>query len=177
MGTACMDEEKRGLFIQELQSYKPENIVYIDESGIDNRDDYGYGWNERGERFYDFKSGKRSLRVSIMSGLCQGSLIAPLTFEGSCNQRVFEKWLAEMLRPSLKPGQTVILDNATSHKSDKISQLITETGCQIRYLPPYSPNLNEIEYSWFPIKNRARKTEGTIEDFRDRVDKAVGLVS
>ena len=80
------DEEKRRLFIQELQSYKPENIVYVDESGIDNRDDYGYGWNERGERFYDLKSGKRSLRVSIMSGLCQGSFIAPLTNECSCNR-------------------------------------------------------------------------------------------
>lgn len=79
------DEEKRQQFIQELQKHKKENIVYIDESGIDNRDDYGYGWNEKGKRFYDFKSGKRSLRVSIMSGLCQGSLLAPLTFEGSRN--------------------------------------------------------------------------------------------
>ena len=176
-GYSDWDEEKRGLFIQELQGYNPESIVYVDESGIDNRDDYGYGWNERGERFYDFKSGKRSLRVSIVSGLCQGSLIAPLTFVGSCNRLVVEKWLAEMLRPSWKPGQTVILDNATFHKSEKISQLITEAGCQIRYLPPYSPDLNEIEHYWFPIKNRVRKTEGTIEDFRDRVDKAVSLAS
>ncbi len=104
------DEEKRRLFIQELQSYKPENIVYVDESGIDNRDDYGYGWNEIGKRFHDFKSGKRSLRVSMVSSLCQGSLIATLTFEGSCNRQLFEKWLAEMLGSSLKPGQTVIID-------------------------------------------------------------------
>ena len=109
--------------------------------------------------------------------MCQGSLIAPLTFEGSCNRRLFEKWLAQMLIPNLKPGQTVILDNATSHKSDLISQLITSAGCQIRYLPPYSPDLNEIEHYWFGIKNRVRKTEGTIENFRDRVDKAVGLAS
>lgn len=149
----------------------------MDESGIDNRDDYGYGWNEKGERFYDLKSGKRSLRVSIISGLRQGELIAPLTFEGSCNRQVFEKWLQEMLIPSLLPGQTIILDNATFHKSEKISQLITAVGCQIRYLPPYSPDLNEIEHYWFPIKNLVRKTEGTIENFRDRVDQAVGLVS
>ena len=171
------DEEKRRLFIQELQSYKPESIVYVDESGIDNRDDYGYGWNEIGQRFHDFKSGKRSLRVSIVSGLCQGSLIAPLTFEGWCNRQLFEKWLAEMLVPNLKPGQTVILDKATFPKSEKIPQLLTEAGCQVRYLPPYSPDLNEIEPYWFPIKNRVRKTEGTIEDFRARVDKAVSLAS
>lgn len=63
---------------------KPEDLVYVDESGIDNREDYGYGWNQKGQRYYDLKSGKRSVRVSIISGLCQGRLIAPLTFEGSC---------------------------------------------------------------------------------------------
>lgn len=171
------DEDKRRDFVQKLQGYKPEDIVYADESGIDNRDDYGYGWNEKGERFYDFKSGKRSLRVSIISGLCLGELVAPLTFEGSCNRQVFEQWLQVMLIPALKPGQIVILDNATFHKSETISQLITAAGCQIQYLPPYSPDLNEIEHYWFPIKNRVRKTEGTIEDFRDRVDQAVGLTS
>lgn len=144
---------------------------------MDNRDDYGYGWNERGSRFYDLKSGKRSIRVSIMSGLCQGKLGAPLTFEGSCNRQVFETWLEEMLIPSLKLGQIVILDNATFHKSEKITQLITEVGCSLCYLPPYSPDLNEIEHYWFPIKNRVRKTEGTIEDFRNRVDRAVCLAS
>ena len=79
------DEEKRQQFLQYLKKQKPDNLVYIDESGLDNRDDYGYAWNKRGERFYDFKSGKRSIRVSIMSGLFQGKLIAPLTFEGSRN--------------------------------------------------------------------------------------------
>ena len=53
---------------------------------MDNREDYGYGWNERGTRFHDLKSAKRSMRVSIVSGLCQGKLIAPLTVEGSCHR-------------------------------------------------------------------------------------------
>ncbi|ABG52943.1 putative transposase [Trichodesmium erythraeum IMS101] len=51
--------------------------MYIDKSGMDNREDYGYGSNELGKRYYDFKSGKRSLRVSVISGLCQGKLVAP----------------------------------------------------------------------------------------------------
>lgn len=171
------DEEKRQHFLHFLNKYEQKSLVYVDESGIDNRDDYGYGWNELGERFYDLKSGKRSIRVSIMSGLCQGLLVAPITFEGSCNRQVFEKWLEEMLLPSLHPGQIVILDNATFHKSQKITQLVREAGCQLQYLPPYSPDLNEIEHYWFPIKNRVRKTQGSIEDFRERVDKAVYLTS
>ena len=56
---------------------RSEKLVYIDESGMDNREDYGYGWNKLGKRYYDLKSGKRSLRVSVISGLCQGKLVAP----------------------------------------------------------------------------------------------------
>ncbi len=69
-----------------------------------------------------------------MSGLCQGKLIAPLTFEGSCNRQVFEKWLETMLIPQLTPGQTVILDNATFHKGGKIRDLIESADCELQYL-------------------------------------------
>ena len=71
----------------------------------------------------------------------------------------------------------MILDNATFHKSEKITQLVALAGCQLNYLPPYSPDLNEIEHYWFPIKNRVRKSVGTIEDFRERVDTSVRLAS
>ena len=160
------DEDKRKKFLAKIRDKRPEQLVYIDESGMDNREDYGYGWNELGKRYYDLKSGKRSLRVSIISGLCEGKLVAPLTFEGSCNRVVFEKWLGEKLLPQLKTGQLVILDNASFHKSQKVRELIESVNCELEYLPPYSPDLNEIEHYWFPIKNRVRKSEGTIENFR-----------
>ncbi len=132
---------------------------------MDNREDYGYGWNLKGKRFYDLKSGKRSLRVSIMSGLCQGKLIAPLTFEGSCNRAVFEKWLEEKLLTQLEPGKVLILDNATFHKSERIRELVELAGCKLHYLPPYSPDLNKIEHCWFPITNRVRKSKGNLTTF------------
>jgi transposase len=112
-----------------------------------------------------------------MSGLCAGKFIAPLTFEGSCNRQVFEQWLETMLIPNLQAGQTVIVDNATFYQGENIRELIESIDCELEYLPPYSPDLNEIEHYWFPIKNRVRKSQGTIEDFRERVDLAVKLTS
>lgn len=149
----------------------------MDETGIDNRDTYDYGWNEKGSRFFGLKEGKRSVRVSIIAALNQKKLIAPLTFEGSCNRQVFEKWLEDSLLPLLSPGQTIILDNATFHKSEKIQKLIEKVKCELKYLPPYSPDLNQIEHQWFPIKNRVRKMADSSEPFREKVDRSVAASS
>lgn len=132
---------------------------------------------ELGQRFHALKAGKRSIRVSIIAALSQKKLIVPLTFEGTCNRMVFEKWLEEMLLPSLLPGQIIILDNATFHKSEKIRELIENANCELKYLPPYSPDLNEIEHQWFPIKSRVRKMAFSNECFREKVDRAVAVSS
>ena len=75
--------------------------VYVDESGMDERDDYDYGWCERGRRFEALKSGRRSGRVNMIAAYCQRNLMAPFTIEGSCNRVVFETWLETCLVPVL----------------------------------------------------------------------------
>jgi len=133
------DELKRQEFLAYLKTKHPNTLVYVDESGIDNTEEYGYGWNEKKQRFHALKAGKRSIRVRISGALSQKQLIAPLTFVGSCNHQVFEKWLEEMLLPTLLPGQTIILDNATFHKSERIRKLIEDVDCELKYLQPYFP--------------------------------------
>ena len=66
---------KRQEFREEIAKYKVEERVYIDEAGMDNREDYGYGWNEKGERFHALKSGKRSGRVNMIAGVCQENCV------------------------------------------------------------------------------------------------------
>jgi len=90
--------------------------VYADESGMDSREDYAYGWNERGERFSALKSGRPEGRVNMIAAQGNQKLIAPFTLEGSCNRIVFELWLENNLLPQLKPGQVLVIDNATFHK-------------------------------------------------------------
>ena len=87
------DEAKREAFREQLKTKRASTIVYVDEAGIDNRDEYPYGYCPIGQRFYALKSGKRSERVSWIAALKQGKLIAPMTVAGSCNRDLFEMWL------------------------------------------------------------------------------------
>ena len=90
----------------------------MDESGIDDTEDYPYGYSPRGQRFHSLRRGSRTTRVSMIAALNKKELQAPMTFEGYCNTKVVEAWVEHELVPILKPGQTVILDNARFHKSN-----------------------------------------------------------
>ena len=123
---------------------------------MDNRDEYDYGYGPKGERFHALKSGSRSGRVNMIAALRDKQLMAPFTIEGACNRLVFETWIETCLIPVLKPGQKLVIDNATFHKGGRIEQLVKAAGCDVWYLPPYSPDLNKIERSWAWIKSRIR---------------------
>lgn len=144
---------------------------------MDSRDDYGYGWNEQGQRFHAFKSGRRQGRVNMIAALCNQQLIAPFTIEGACNRTVFETWLENCLVALLQPGQVVVMDNATFHKGGRIEQLIQDAGAQLLYLPPYSPDLNKIENCWSWLKSRIRTQLAQFECLRDAMEHVLRLAS
>jgi transposase len=147
-------------------------VVYVDEAGIDNRDDYAYGYCKIGQRFHALKCGKRTERVSWIAALEQGKLIAPMTFAGACNRDLFEMWLEKCLLPQLQPGHVIVIDNASFHRSSVIDELVGQAGCEIWYLPPYSPDLNKIERWWSVLKNWMRQRWNEFDNFRDCVDAA-----
>ena len=171
------DEAKRQAFLEHLSAKSPESVVYLDESGMDNREDYAYGWNERGQRFHALKSGRRQGRVNMIAALCEQQLMAPFTVEGACNRSVFEIWIENCLLPVLKPGQSVVMDNATFHKGGRIEHLIEQAGCEVLYLPPYSPDLNKIEKCWSWLKSRIRKQLNQFDCLRDAMEHVLCLVS
>ena len=140
---------------------------------MDERDDYGYGWCERGKRFEVLKSGRRAGRVNMIAAYCQQQLMAPFTVEGTCNRVVFETWLETCLVPMLKPGQVVILDNATFHHGGRIATLIEGAGCSLLYLPPYSPDFNRIEKCWAWLKSRIRKSLSSSDTLRQAMESVL----
>ena len=164
------DEAKRADFQRQVSDPRAPHWVYVDEAGMDERDDYGYAYAPAGERVYDLKSGRRQGRVNMIAGYRGTELIAPFTIEGACNRIVFETWLETCLIPTLKPGDCVILDNATFHHGGRIAELIAAANCQLLYLPPYSPDLNRIEKCWGWLKSRIRKRLSTTTSLREAME-------
>ena len=129
---------------------------------------YPYAYSKKGQRYYEAHPGHRSKRLSMIGAWCNRRFIAPFMFEGHCNTKLFEIYLAKILIPQLKPGSNVIMDNASFHKSQNIQNLIKNAKCQLLYLPPYSPDFNPIEKFWNKAKNvikkKMRKAAQSLDD-------------
>ncbi len=130
-----------------------EKRVYLDEAGMNDNESYEYGWSMKGSRCNGSKSGRRSERTSFIGALNRNSLIASLVFTGSCDSKVFESYIENCLVPELKPGQVIIADNASFHKSKRAKELIEKAGCKLKFLPSYSPDLNPYFYPQFWERN------------------------
>jgi transposase len=101
-----------------------------------------------------------------------------LTVEGATNRDVFEAYVERVLSPELRPGQVVVMDNLTAHKGERVRELIEERGCELLYLPPYSPDFNPIEEAFSKIKGLLRKGEArTREALVEAIGTAISAVT
>lgn len=96
-----------------------------------------------------------------------------MTIEGCVDKKVFIAWLKELLVPTLKPNQVVIMDNASFHKGKEIREIIENAGCKLIYLPPYSPDLNPIENYWAVLKKYIPTIKDKFGDLSDAIDGAL----
>lgn len=124
----------------------------MDETGFDAPLVREYGYAKIGEKIRGERTGKRFARTSLIAGLKQTQPIAPMEFKGYCNTEVVLAWVKEILIPNLEPGDVVIWDNATFHKSKQFVEAFEQGGIQLLFLPPYSPDLNPIEQFWATLK-------------------------
>ncbi len=147
--------------------------IYLDESGINQYLHRAYARSSRGKKVFGEISGKRFARQSVISALFGGKFLSPMCFEGTCDTSLFNTWLRQVLIPNLTPGQVLILDNASFHKSAESQKLIEAAGCEILFLPPYSPDLNPIEKYWANMKSKVRELLPKFKTFSDAMDNAI----
>ena len=160
---------QRREYLKQIKNISKEDVVYIDKSGIDRTNYKNRGWGQKGKVLLGKTSGKRFSRTNMVAAQCAKKILAPMTFRGSCNTRLFIAWVEQMLIPELRPGQTVVMDNASFHKSHKIRELIAAAGCKLIYLPPYSPDLNPIEKFWANLKRWIKQYLPHIQDLHKAI--------
>ena len=124
----------------------------MDETGFDAPLVRPYAYAKKGQRIEGERTGKRFARTSLIAGLKNNTAIAPMECKGYCDTSVILTWVKQALIPALAPGDTVIWDNATFHKSFKIRESLEAAGIGLLFLPPYSPDLNPIEQFWAWLK-------------------------
>ena len=170
------DEYRRKEYLEEIKDIKIEDIVYVDESGIDKNIIKETAWIKKGNNIIQEVSGKKHSRTTIIAGLnLKDDIIAPIYFKGNTNTEIFINWLKEDLLPKLRSNQVIIMDNASFHKSNKIKELIESYGCRLIFLPSYSPDFNPIEKYWSFLKNKLRKLALYCSDFFKNLNEVLKM--
>jgi transposase len=140
-----------------MKTLSVEQVVVLDEIGTRIGLIPLYGRAPRGCRAYDHAIQNYGRNVTLLASLTVEGMQAAMAVEGAVDQAVFEAYVRKVLVPTLHPGQIVILDNLSSHKSDAVVDLLTQAGCQVLFLPAYSPDLSPIEEAFSKFKAFLRR--------------------
>jgi transposase len=141
------------------EKVKPQRLVFVDEMGANTSLSVLHAWSHTGKRAYCTVPRNRGKNTTLLASMDAKGMGSTLAVEGATDREVFEAYVEEVLAPSLRSGQIVVMDNLTAHKGDRVRVLIEERGCELLYLPPYSPDLNPIEEAFSKIKGILRKAE------------------
>ena len=112
----------------------------------------------RGERAYGRVPRNRGRSTTtVLASMGAGGMGPCLAVEGATTKAVFEAYVEGVLAPSLSPGQVVVMDNLGAHRGERVRELVEGKGCELWFLPPYSPDLNPIEEAFSKVKGLLRK--------------------
>lgn len=147
-----------------MATVDPASLIFLDETSTPTTLTPLRARSPRGQRVRGRVPRGRWTAVSLLATLTPDGLGPALQLPGTVDRAVFEQFVAETLAPSLRPGQTVVLDNLSVHKSVRARQLIEAVGCHLVFLPTYSPDFNPIEQAFAKLKGLLRRTEArTVE--------------
>jgi transposase len=134
----------------------PDQVVFIDETWAKTNMTRTYGRSSRGSRLVEAVPYGRWETTTFLGAMRSTGFVAPLCVEGAINGPLFKAWVEQHLVKVLRPGDVVVMDNLSSHKGAGIIAAIEAVGATVRYLPPYSPDLNPIELAFSKFKKLLR---------------------
>jgi transposase len=160
VGALERDEWRRAAWkVTVAQSLDARSLVFVDEMGTNTSLSPVYGWSRKGERAYCSVPRNRGKNTTLLASMTIEGMGPSLAVEGATNSQVFETYVERVLAPTLCRGQMVVMDNLSAHKGERVRELIEGRGCELLYLPPYSPDFDPIEEAFSKIKGLLRKAE------------------
>jgi transposase len=147
-------------------------FVFVDECSTNTSLTPLYAWSRRGERAHCRVPRNWGANVTLLSSMSVRGMGPSLAVEDSTTREVFETYIEQVLAPTLREEQVVVMDNLSSHKGSRVRELIEGRGCEVLYLPPYSPDFNPIEEAFSKIKGLLRKAEART---REALVEAMGI--
>ena len=167
--------EARREWVVAQPSLDPASLVFLDETWAATNMARRYGRAPRGERALDAVPHGRWRTTTVIAALRADGITAPLVLEGAINGQSFLAYVRQFLAPALRPGDVLVLDNLGSHKVAGVREAVEAAGATLRYLPPYSPDLNPIEQVFAKLKALLRDAaERTTEALWAAVGRLLG---
>jgi transposase len=156
----------------------PARLVFLDETGTSTNMARLRGRCRRGQRLIGKVPHGHWKITTFVAALRHDAITAPFVIDEPMTGEIFRVYLQRCLVPTLKPGDIVVMDNLPAHKNDEVRCIIEAAGAQLRYLPPYSPDLNPIEMAFAKLKAHLRKAaERSIPALWDRIGSILDLFS
>jgi transposase len=156
------DERKRSAYRQRLKGVDPKRLLFVDESSTNIALTPRYGRAPKGERARGRAPRNWGKNVTLISSIDSEGMGPSMSIEGPSDTDSFGIYLREILAPSLKAGQIVVMDNLSVHKGKWVRELIEDKDCQLWFLPPYSPDFNPIEEAFSKVKTLLRRAQARV---------------
>jgi transposase len=146
------DEEARTAWREAVATRDAQRFVFVDESGTHTALTRLYGWAPHDQRATGSAPRNHGKNLTLVAALTPTGLQTPWLIEGAMDTATFDWYIVEQLAPTLRPGQVVVVDNLSAHKAESIRQSLEARGCELLFLPPYSPDFTPIEQAFSKIK-------------------------
>ena len=153
------NEEERARFREQMKECDPKQLVVVDECGSNIALTALYARAPKGQRARDSVPRNRGKNTTLIASLTLEGIAASMILEGAANGAAFEAYVEHILVPSLHKGQIVVMDNLRVHTSARVRQLIEEKGCELHFLPAYSPDFSPIEEAFSKLKTSLRRAK------------------
>jgi transposase len=167
--------KKRAGWRESQQLIDPDKVIFIDETWAKTNMTRSHGRALIGTRLVEKVPCGRWQTTTFIGAMRAEGFVAPLTVDGPINGLIFLGWVEQHLVPTLRPGDIVVMDNLSSHKVAGVREAIEAADAELRYLPPYSPDLNPIELAFSKFKKLLRDgAERTVDKLWDLCGRILG---